>query len=241
MFCGPWIKPSASSANPAAALSRHQNILSTLAKQLPKAMLKRAYLDYGNNQVLPLLKQGWRAKQFHSYRLRTDQLDAQTLWDNLAGKVRTDLRKTGPTEAEIHTDANPDLFKHLYDKLARKRKVKPFFHYPRFEALFQAAAKRGQAKCWVYYLRDYIPVAAIWMPFDHKSAYLIAAASDPENRPHYQAMTHLIWHAVQWCVDQKLIFDFEGSSLPGVEEYYRSFGPEVGSYLQVEKSSFKLA
>ncbi|MEL6143076.1 MAG: GNAT family N-acetyltransferase [Bacteroidota bacterium] len=236
LFCGPWISSPPKGIKPAGNLSRHHRLLTTLSQGLPNRRFIRATAPYQFTNAQPLIKQGWQIRQFYSYRLRTDVLSPAELWDNLSGRVRTDVRKPVAAEGEIRSSNDPALFRDLYQKLARKRGVKNILSYPTFKRLFTTSLHLDRAHSWTYYLRDYGPVAAIWLPYDKKSAYLLGAAADPELLTQTKAMTHLIWHAVQWCTERKLIFDFEGSYLPGVEEYYRSFGPEVTSYLQLVRN-----
>ena len=197
----------------------------------------RATAHYSFKNAQPLIKMGWQARQFYSYRLRTDLLSPGELWNNLSGRVRTDIRKPLAADGEIRPLNDPALFRELYQKLAKKRGVRSILPYSVFKRLYTTSLQKGHAQSWTYYLRDYGPIAAIWLPFDQQSAYLLGAAADPALVTESKAMTHLIWQAIQWCAEQQLIFDFEGSFLPGVEEYYRSFGPEVTPYLQLTKNN----
>jgi hypothetical protein len=66
-----------------------------------------------------------------------------------------------------------------------------------------------------------------------KMIYLLSAASD---LPRQGANTLLIDHAMGMCPALQLsVFDFEGSMLKPVEEYFRAFNPEMKIYFQVSR------
>lgn len=231
-FCGPVIFAAAHELKPDREISRQHRVLEELVAQLPSVAFARATSPYAITELWPLVKQGWQIRQHYSYRLRSDQLTIDELWERLSGRVRTDLRRAEAMPHAIRSVSDVQLFLELNRRVLSHRNAKIDFPAAAFTRLFAAANAHNSAKCWAYYDQNNRPLAVVWLPFDTESAYLIGAASDPEDRSEYKAMTKLIWHAVQWCVSAGLMFDFEGSDLPGVEEYYRSFGPEVGSYLE---------
>lgn len=73
--------------------------------------------------------------------------------------------------------------------------------------------------------------AALFAVYDSECAYMLMlarSADAPRN-----AMSFLIWKAVEVMASRTRVFDFEGSMEPGVEEYYRSFGAQKADLLQV--------
>lgn len=234
LFCGPLILPAKVELKADREISRRHKILTELTAQLPEVWLTRAMSPYTMTDLWPLSKRGWQIRQYYSYRLRSDLYSVDELWERLSGRVRTDLRRVGATADAIRSVDNPQLFLDLNRRVMSHRQDKGGFPEGVFTRIYKASLKEKSAKCWGYFDKADTLLAMIWLPYDSQSAYLIGAASDPEDRGEAKAMTKLIWHAVKWCVSKGLIFDFEGSNLPGVEEYYRSFGPEVASYLGVQ-------
>lgn len=75
--------------------------------------------------------------------------------------------------------------------------------------------------------------AALFVAYDSECAYMLLlarSAGAPRN-----AMSFLIWRTVEIMASRTRVFDFEGSMEPGVEEYYRSFGPQKADLLQVSR------
>lgn len=230
LFCGPWINPAPGSMNPAKAHSRYHRIFKQLEAQLPQPPLRRAYLPYPIQNSIPAQKTGWKSRNYHSYRLRSDQQTPQQLWQQLDGKVRTDLKHYELAQQQIKPLKNVETLIQLQQKALDYRSSKVGFAHQTLTRLFNSANEQQQAIGWTFRNQQDEAIAAIWLPFDQQSAYLVMAASDPDQRSEYKAMTQLIWHAINYCCENKLIFDFEGSALAGVEEYYRSWGGEVANY-----------
>ena len=75
--------------------------------------------------------------------------------------------------------------------------------------------------------------AAVFVAYDTKCAYLLMlarSADAPRN-----TMSFLIWRTIEIMASRTKVFDFEGSMEPGVEEYYRSFGPQKVNMLQLSR------
>jgi len=79
-------------------------------------------------------------------------------------------------------------------------------------------------------------VAAIHIVKDQRCAYLIASGRAPDS--YSGAVALLIWHALQdFAAEGIQIFDFEGSSLRGVEGFFRQFGGELKMGLVLRKEN----
>lgn len=74
---------------------------------------------------------------------------------------------------------------------------------------------------------------ALFVVFDSECAFMLMCARGadaPRN-----SMSFLIWKTIEIMATRTKVFDFEGSMEPGVEEYYRSFGPQKADMLQVSR------
>lgn len=71
---------------------------------------------------------------------------------------------------------------------------------------------------------------------DHRRAYLLVSGADPDLR-RSGAGAYVHWRAIQEAAAFTEVFDFEGSMLPGVEEFYRKLGGRQTPYSAVSSSS----
>jgi hypothetical protein len=69
---------------------------------------------------------------------------------------------------------------------------------------------------------------------DERRAYLIVTGADPEYRRSGSGnLVH--WHAIQAAASFTDTFDFEGSMIEPIEDFYRKFGPLQSAYSSVSR------
>lgn len=231
-YCGPWISPS-SLIKTTKILDRNHRLLNDMQQQLPAANRVLSTSLPSQDQYLPLVKTGWQIQRRYTYVLATDTSPIEAIWRGLGSDVKARMRKNTPPGCSIQSSEDPQGIVDLFALTAKRRGVAPFLPEAAFRRIFAACEAREQAKYWVYLSPDGQPIAALWMPFDAWGAYLIGAAVDTRILSEILPLGRLIWEAIQWAAERQLRFDFEGSSLPGVEDFYRRFGPIMQAYNQV--------
>lgn len=240
--CGPFITSAPERMNPAKVLDRQKRLVNQLTEQLPAFTYGRAGTDYGFRATHPLRLSGWRAEQLISYRLRTDLYSLLDLRERLSGKVRTNLRDYDQLNSQIEPLTNFGVLADLQQRITGYQKPawpdiigRGSSDLKVLRRLYSVTNEKNSGIGWLFRAANGEPIAVVWLAYDQYSAYLLVAAADPKRRQEDQAVTQLIWRAVNWCHEQKLIFDFEGSALPGVEQFYRGWGPEEGPYFLLSK------
>ncbi|MEM8888308.1 MAG: GNAT family N-acetyltransferase [Bacteroidota bacterium] len=82
--------------------------------------------------------------------------------------------------------------------------------------------------------------AAAFFAFLGKKMYYLIGAQDPKAQSS-GAMTHLMWESMLKGKEAGIhIFDFEGSMIPGIEQFFRKFGSRPVPYLQLYKNNLPL-
>jgi hypothetical protein len=100
--------------------------------------------------------------------------------------------------------------------------------------LFEFADKENSF-AYVAYHRG-APSATVLCVYDGTTAYHLLAGTDPANR-HNLAGTLALLHCIRRSKDTGLrAFDFEGSSLPDIERYFRDFGGVLTPYYSVHRA-----
>ncbi|EYB66480.1 hypothetical protein DEIPH_ctg105orf0001 [Deinococcus phoenicis] len=49
----------------------------------------------------------------------------------------------------------------------------------------------------------------------------------------------LLWHAIGQAAQRELAFDFQGSMIESIEEYFRGFGARLTPYSHISKASWR--
>jgi hypothetical protein len=193
--------------------------------------------DYNN--FLPFQHEGFTHTQKITYEVDLTQTEEEILNGMDEGK-RRHIRKAAK-ELTI-TDGLPFLeqFYHLHkDTFVRKGKK-----YPCSQKLFKKIIttsiehKAGNLSAAVNAKGELN--ALLFVVYDHEKMYLLISAVN-QDVLHHGAMVMLVWEAMKLGKKLKLkTFDFEGSTDPGVELYFRNFGGERKTYLSCTCNRSKL-
>ena len=97
---------------------------------------------------------------------------------------------------------------------------------------FEAALRRaGRCRGFLARSKEGEPLGAVWIAWDDKRAYYLLGGYDQSAKSN-NAVALAMWRAIQFtATDLKLPeFDFEGSPIPAVEQFFRKFGGTLTPY-----------
>ena len=216
-------------------LAKQKNLLQDLAKQIPKTLLTCVNCHPDMETLLPLRWEGYTEKKRYTYRLQLT--DKKELWDNLDAKQRNVIFKA-KDRLEVVSGDDIDLFYDLNQKPFDRQDIAIPYNRDFIKRMDQVLTERKNRK--ILFAKDAKSVtqAAVYAAYDHHTVYLIAIGSDPEHR-NQGGVPLLIWSLIEFFVETHKIFDFEGSVIPNIEAFFRSFGGDLVSYSRIIKTSNK--
>jgi CelD/BcsL family acetyltransferase involved in cellulose biosynthesis len=191
----------------------------------------------------------WRGAHFQAHGLAADtrptyllKLAGRTEADLLSGvqsAVRNRIRRA-PTQLTIANEpqAADEMFA-LQSATLERKGARAFHNAEYFSSLVTAAQQRGAGALWTA-RADGKVVGAQWSLWDDQYCYNMGLARD-ERRGEKLAPTALLWNAITHAHARGIqVFDFEGSSIPGIAEFFASFGSVRHSYLTLRKNTSPL-
>ncbi len=101
--------------------------------------------------------------------------------------------------------------------------------------LWLAAFKRGMSDFYLARTSNGEVAAALLTVHDSRTTFQIVSAFDSSKRE-IPGSYAVLWTALQEALVAKRDFDFEGSALRGVEQYYRRWGPAAVPVWRLEKA-----
>ncbi len=150
--------------------------------------------------------------------------DYKTIYNGYSQHLQTKLKKTGKTKLtfQINNDVNKavSLFQSLYSGRLPQIKRSDF---ERLETLAQKFVLSNQ--CFVAFVFDQknsVVATALFLK-DENRIYNILPSTTAEGRK-ANAMHFLLDNVIQQYAGSRMIFDFEGSDVPGIKAFYQSFG-----------------
>ena len=76
-------------------------------------------------------------------------------------------------------------------------------------------------------------MASLFLVWDEKQAYYVGGGINENSRG---LMSYLVWDAIKFSKEKGLnVFDFEGSDVPSIEQYFRKFGGVIIPVYTIER------
>ena len=229
MFSGPWIRETGGKA--VTYLGYKKEVLTEMIDMLPKGNISIS-LSPEHNYYLPFLWKGFKIVPRFTYRI-WDTSDLNKLWNNFDKSARKAIKK-GSELLKLRTDLPIEVLFDLEDKTFARQGRKNPTDKEQLRRVYNACLEHDA--CVLMCAMDdadRVHTATLYV-YDDKTLYAIHGGSDPELRES-QADSFLIWKGLELASQKKLAFDFEGSSIEGIEKYFRSFGGEPLVYYSAQR------
>lgn len=151
--------------------------------------------------------------------------------DELSKKHRYSLRKAEGEAARdgwrVSQETDAGAAWRLLHSTAASRGFRLAVSAAVFERAVGALVASGAGQLWSVVDAGGTIASCALLVRDRELAYYLASATDVRRRPQFLGNYVLLASLIQDTLDRGLGFDFEGSSLPGVEQFFRGFGGEM--------------
>lgn len=231
--CGLWRKRQAS--NPAKAVSEGKKLHALLAEHLlaQDGMVHLAFPPE-ETDLQPWAWQGFKVVAQWTYRIDLSA-DMATIRAGYEAEQRNTMKKSRTSGAEVVATNDPErVLRAVRSTFARKGKG---LDEATTAALLNAFLKPGTGFAFVT-TENGTDSAAAFCAYSGGTCYYLLGGVD---KAHASSGAGAM--AVDACIEQAHaqglgIFDFEGSMLPEVERYFRTFGGTPTPYFTVNRASF---
>lgn len=229
MFSGPWIRNTRGKA--VTYLGYKKEVLSEMIDMLPSGNISIS-LSPEHNYYLPFLWKGYKITPCFTYRI-WDTSDLNKVWNDFDKSARKAIKK-GSSLLSLRTDLPIEVLFELEDKTFARQHRKNPTNKEQLKRVYKACLEHdaGVLMC-AMDDANRVHTATLYI-YDDSTLYAIHGGSDPELRES-QADAFLIWKGLELASERKLAFDFEGSSIEGIEKYFRSFGGEPLVYYSARR------
>ena len=211
-------------------------VINDLLSQLPKHDFLYLQLHPSVTNSLPFYWNGYDQSTRYTYKIDTSR-DEEFIWNNLKGNVRRNIRNA--EDQCVVGSADMDVFwEHAEASYAARKKENPF-NKEVLENLHTSVLPLGRMNISIVKSSESGKVlgGAITVS-DNDCTYYLAGFYYPNTQPKY-AFSYLLWYLIK--NNPQSSFDLEGSIIPEIEQFFRSFGGELTPHFKVWKvNSFLL-
>lgn len=209
-----------------------KHLLRTITEFLGKSF-KGAMIDFALPANIrdpqPFQRAGILVTPKMSYRLDLTRSESELLKE-MSTKRRRSIKSADKEGLDFFSDAHADACRAIIT--ATLKKAGSATHEDLLERLFASA---GSEIFFVAVVREGLPIAAALAAGDKRCAhYIIGGHADSAG---LHAGTAAVWALIREAKRRGFRkFDFNGSSVPSVERFFRGFGAEISDFYRVRSS-----
>lgn len=226
IYQGPYLNPSEEFD-----LTDQMIIIQSLLDALPPFRYYNQNWHPAMKNWLPFFWQNFVQSTRYSYAIFPDSIERVRQRYNQ--NVRRNVKKAANLAVHSRIDVD-ELYKIIQKTFDRKQQTNPI-NKKLLKDLLRSCELHHCAR--VLFATDASGAthAAMLLIFDKKSIYYLAGGIDPRYK-NSGAMTLLFDTAIAWAMTEGKTFDFEGSMIPSIEAYFRSFGSVQQQYFVITKA-----
>lgn len=230
---GPWMPPM--NGRHSSQLSLQKELMTELIRRLPPHDGFYQRFHYSITNWLPFYWHGFSQTTRYTYVLE-DLSDLDNVWEAMKSNIRNKIRKAEKTGVKVVDTDDIETFLDL-NELTFRRQAMPM-PYPRelVRRLNSACAARDARKIYITYGPDGRPQTGLFCVYDERSMYNLLQGGDSALRGS-GANALAMWESIKFASKVTRTYDFEGSMLEPVEEFFRSFGAVQRPYFEISRTT----
>jgi hypothetical protein len=230
--CGPFLIVRA--RNPVAVLEERRKALECMIAylKLENPAVCMLPLDPHISDTLPFFWNVFKVIPNFSFKLDLSYPYSK-IEANMSAKCRGHILKARKDGLVVEKLSDYAIVRELVLKTFGRQEK--YIHKTVLDAILYQYARPGNSFAFAVF-RDDVPIAATFLVHDAKIAYLLLAGYDDANK-HHGAGALCVSEAIKHAGAIGLkTFDFEGSVIPQIETYFRSFGGQLVPYFTINKA-----
>ena len=227
-------------ANTAKSFEQKRQWVKLIIKSLPPIKLFNYNFSPAFDYPLPFFWNGYSVSPRYSNHLALTQTQNE-LWSNISEKARGHIRKTEKDNITANPGTDIDLVIDIFRK-AKDDKIKNITeaHYKALADIAHHYVSKGM--CHTIVARDgegKARAGCIYFAYRGITIHFLGS-TDPGYKGR-GAMALVIWNAIQKAKeDGSKVFDFEGSMIEPIEQFFLSFGSVPTPYLNITREQLPL-
>jgi len=176
----------------------------------------------------PFIWQGFSSHVRYTYLLNLESLGK--VWKAMDDSRRNDVRRAEKDGIVVESSDNFKEAFALVEKTFQRQDIELKFRSIAFR-YNKVLSEKGQCKSFLARNKKGKAIAVVYIVWDKKRSYYLLGGYDFEKR-HHGASAIATWEAIKFTKEKLGLneFDFEGSMIPQVEQFFRKFGGELTPY-----------
>ena len=214
---------------------KQKDAINALFAQLPECKSVTHTLSSDNQYILPFRWLGYSYEPTFSYRL-PELHDLDGLYSRLNKTAKKNI-KYARNKVTISDQLDMANLWSIQEKTYQAQKRKNPMDRDLLQRIITACEENGHGKYMEARDAEGNLHCCSYFVYDEKVCYYLISGSDPAFRSS-GAQSLILWEGIQFAAKHSEIFDFEGSSVEGIENFFRQFGGVCTPLYTIRKTTF---
>jgi len=217
-------------------ISKQYKQIELLTKELKDIKSFDYYFHPAFDNWIPLSWQGFTQQTRYTYRIdNSNPLD--DIYKNFHGNVKNDIKNAQKEGIAIKENISFDEIWTLVNKTFIRQGSKSPFNREKLQKFISKLKEKSAFVSFGAYDTNNNCIAVCGIAYEDKSSYLLLNGIDIEKQVR-GANAYMIYESIKYFHNKCRFYDFEGSMLPGVEQFYRRFGGDLTPYMKIWNDNF---
>jgi len=212
-----------------------KKICKELCQQLSEYKNVVVHLTPNNKYVLPFIWEGYQISPRFTYRI-LDLSDTEGLYQGFNNTAKKNI-KSAKNKVMISDKMDVDELWSMIIKTYKIQNRKPPISKELIERMVYECEAHNCGKYLCAKDKEGNVHSCAYFVYDENVCYYLLGATDSQYRSS-GAQSLVIWEGIQFAAKHSKIFDFEGSMVEGIENFFRQFNNECVAYYEIRKQSF---
>ena len=230
---GPWLKPM--SGKHSSQLSLQKELLTELIQLLPPHDSFYQRFHYSTTNWLPFHWKGFTQTTRYSYVI-DDLSNLDRTWNEMQPNIRNKIRKAEKAGIRAVDSEDIETFLDLNEMTFKRQGMSLPYTKDFVRRLNEACIRKNARKIYITYGPDGRPQSGLFCVYDENTMYNLMQGGDPALR-NSGANALAMWESIKFASTITRVYDFEGSMIEPIEEFFRSFGTVQKPYFAISKTN----
>lgn len=212
-------------------ISKQYKVVELLSKELIKYKSFDYYFHPQYKNWIPFYWNGFAQQTRYTYRINLS-LEIKEIQGKFHGNLKNDIRNAIKSNIHIYKNTEFDVFFNIINKTFLRQGSNAPFNRVKLKSFIKELTLKRRFVSFKALNQDGDTIAVCGLINEEKSSYLILNGIDNDKLIR-GANALMILEAIKYFQGKSNYFDFEGSMLPGVEQFYRRFGGELVPYYRI--------
>lgn len=212
-------------------------VMMALLKAFPSKVYFQSSLHFDYKNVLPCLWSGYRVNYRHTYVI--DKISSlENVFKGFSNNRKRGVKKALKSLITQENLAAEDFYRFHSQSLIKKGD-KISYSKEHFNRLYNACKRNNSGMILHATDKENNIHAALFVVWDSKAAYHLIPVVNPDYYKS-QAISLLVYRAIEVLKNKTESYDFEGSMMMNTEKAYREYGALPKPYFNISKSNSRL-